>query len=448
MENNNYIMLQDMSKLTVKMLHNIIKKHLTKDVKRLKKLKDYYDNKVAIDSVVKRDSSKPNNKIKVPFAKMITSQINNYFMAKPISYLSENELILSILNDINEINNQEYHNNLLAKDISIYGVAYELVYIEDSNIKFVKLDAKEMIMIYDYSIDAKPIGAIRYYTINDYETNSETLYVEVYDDKSIKYYANNLNELKLVDEKLNPFNQLMINIYENNDEQKSDYEDVISLIDGYNTVVSENSNEIASFSDSYLVITNVSDSTADDFKTMKDERIILLPENSSANFLTRESSFVETTETHRKQLKQDIYRSAQIPDLSEDLNIGSSGVALKHTYYSLENLVSHKEVLFRNGINYRLSLIFNYLNMIGYSGNPREVELIFTRSLPQNEEESYDLVNKLNGIVSKETLLAQLPFIKNPKDEMDKIKAENESNAMSYSFDDDSDEDINDTIIE
>lgn len=55
----------------------------------------------------------------------------------------------------------------------------------------------------------------------------------------------------------------------------------------------------------------------------------------------------------------------------------------------------------------------------------------FTRNVPNNTTELVDTVCKLEGKVDKETLLALLPFIDNPKEVLEKLKAEAEADKAN-----------------
>ena len=54
---------------------------------------------------------------------------------------------------------------------------------------------------------------------------------------------------------------------------------------------------------------------------------------------------------------------------------------------------------------------------------------VFTRNIPKHLVEPADTAQKLQGIVSHETILSTLPFIEDAKSELEKIKAEEDINA-------------------
>ena len=78
----------------------------------------------------------------------------------------------------------------------------------------------------------------------------------------------------------------------------------------------------------------------------------------------------------------------------------------------------------------------------------RDIKIQFTRNLPVNVEETTNIVNSLRGLVSDETLLSLLPFITNPADELDKLKAQQEANMSMYSFPTGTDEEEGEEVNE
>jgi len=101
------------------------------------------------------DNTKPNNKTANPYASYITDTLVGYFMGEPVSYNAEDKNLLQDLNMIFEYNDEADENTELAKDASIYGVAFEELYFseDDKMIRFKRLDPKEIIPIYDKTIE-------------------------------------------------------------------------------------------------------------------------------------------------------------------------------------------------------------------------------------------------------------------------------------------------------
>jgi hypothetical protein len=64
----------------------------------------------------------------------------------------------------------------------------------------------------------------------------------------------------------------------------------------------------------------------------------------------------------------------------------------------------------------------------------RAIEIIFTRNIPSNDTDIANMVNTLSGIVSDETLLAQIPFVEDVEAELERVKAEKEEEKANNPF--------------
>ena len=62
----------------------------------------------------------------------------------------------------------------------------------------------------------------------------------------------------------------------------------------------------------------------------------------------------------------------------------------------------------------------------------RNLKLEFKRNIPANITEIVDTVVKLDGKVDNETLLALLPFVDNPKEGLEKVKAQKKENMKEF----------------
>ena len=82
----------------------------------------------------------------------------------------------------------------------------------------------------------------------------------------------------------------------------------------------------------------------------------------------------------------------------------------------------------------RIELICNILNLKATGAICRDIDIQFTRNLPTNNTELISLVQNLQGIVSSETLLSLLPFVKDTTTELEKLNQEKQANMALYGF--------------
>nr|DAL74388.1 MAG TPA: PORTAL PROTEIN [Caudoviricetes sp.] len=236
--------LESADKLTQEMVRELVVKFRGEDLPRLKKLKDYYLNKTTILRRPCVDPSKPNNKIVHPFAQYITDTLVGYFVGEPIVY-SSNENI-NDLKMVFEYNDEQDENTSIAKDCSIYGRAWEQVYVDkDGNVRFVALDPREVIPVYGTSLENELVAVVRFYMNRDLVFGVDEMIVEVYTDKEVIRYKTGdaVADLHFLDRKQHGFNSVPIVEYRNNDDCYGDFEGVISLIDAYDALVSDDLND-------------------------------------------------------------------------------------------------------------------------------------------------------------------------------------------------------------
>lgn len=418
------------------------------------------------------DRNNPDNEINVPYARTMTKTIKGY-MFKPgsITYSLEtdrNQESMDLLLDLYKTNNEESENSELGADQSIYGIAFELLYSSDYNNKatpkFKRINPMEIIPIYDYTIDKNLISAIRYYKTKA-EKDQYNMNVEVYYHTKIQYYTidnwdysrtNDKITITLVDEKNNYYNEVPIITYINNNEYQSDYETVRTLIILLDKLISDSANELDRFAAAYLIMNNYVLGGNDEERSKKLERlkklrVFEIEDNGDVKFLTKDIP-VEFFKEIKDSIKQMIIEHSGIPDFNDQSFGTASGIAIKYKLIGLENICADKESYFKAGLYRRINLIMNYLKIENNNYDLTNIKINFTRNLPENITEAIDNFKKIDpdgGIISKDTALSLLPFIKNSDDEIVKIDEENskrEKMKPDISFDDIPNETSNENV--
>ena len=420
--------------LTDKVIQRLVENHRSQEFPRLKKLENYYNANNEINRRLMKDPSKPNNKIANAYASYITDTLTGYFIGEPISYTSADETLLQDLTMIFEYNDEADENAELAKNASIYGVAYEMLYLseEDKMIRFKALDPKTVIPIFDKTVEENLIAVIRYYDDYDVVADKTFTIIEVIDNAYVRRYKLD-NSLSLLDEYQHYFSLVPVAIYKNNEEQTGDFENVISLIDAYDKMESDSLNDFEYFVDAYLALYGFT-ADGDDVAQMKENRVLLMDEGTSAEWLIKQTSDVYV-ENMKNRLDNDIHKFAKCPNMSdENFASNASGVAIKFKLLGTENLVAIKERKFKRGIQQRLELMSAINSILREGFDWRAINIIFTRNIPSNDVDIANMVNSLKDLVSEETLLAQIPFVENVQDELERLKKEREESKELNPF--------------
>jgi len=421
---------------------------------RYDKLEKYYDTKNAILSRV-IEEPKPNNKIAHGFCKYITNMATGYFMGKGVRFVIDDEDHKA---DFDSVLDEEYSKDVtfeIAKEASKCGIAFELLYInEASELKSKMFGAREIIPIYSNKIGEFLEGAIRVWTEADvFDSGKSADFAALYTKTEIITYKKDtgVSEYVVIERHTHNLYDVPVIVFQNNKEQKGDFEDVITLVDAYDKGQSDTANDFEYFTDAFLVLAGAGDGfvTDDDdgmesdgesnrIKTLKKERILLVDEKGQAQWLIKNINDT-AVENFKDRLRKDLFFLAQVPALSdESFGQNLSGVAIKYRLIGLEELSVIKENKFRAALKKKLKLVTAFINLkrsTKYSAH--DIKIIFDRNVIENESEIINNVGGLEGVVSKETQLGLLPFVDNPKAEIDKILAERyaEENYQTVNLD-------------
>lgn len=387
---------------------------------------DYYYGKHAILNRTFDDASKPNNKIVTNIPKYITQVRTGYFSSAPMSMDSINESYIADVRTVLDNNDFKHIFSQLDTYCSIYGHAFLVMYLDDnSEIRIRPQKPTEWIMVYDNSLEQKPKFAIRYYCWLDDIDNQQMYDIELWTDREIIVYEGSPITLQEVSRRDHYFGRLPVIEFMENESRHGAYEDVINLIDAYELMLSDTANTVSYFSDCYLILEGMDQTDPEDIEQMKNNRILLIPEGTSASFLQKNIN--ETyNENLIKRLQEQIFVVACTPLLSDSsFSSNSSGVAIQFKLYSMEKSIQNKENIFNAGFNKMFSLIKTILNIRGASYTEEDqILLTFTRSLPLDLTSLADSISKLRGIVSNKTLMSQLDFVTDVKLEQEQMNKE------------------------
>jgi len=138
-------------------------------------------------------------------------------------------------------------------------------------------------------------------------------------------------------------------IYENNEDQMGDFEKVIDLIDAYDKMESDSLNDFEYFVDAYLALYGFT-ADAEDIQQMKQNRVLLMDEGTSAEWLIKSENDA-TTENMKDRLDKDIHKFAKCPNLADqEFASNASGIAITSQLLGTENLTAIKERKFKKGL--------------------------------------------------------------------------------------------------
>jgi len=390
------------------------------ELPKLQRLSAYYAGNHPILSETK-ESGKPQNRLVNNFCRSITDSTVGYFMGIPVTYGGDDAHTLSEAIRLSALSDEPFVNSALAGDLSVYGRAAELLWCDrDGEVRFTAISPETTFPILSEDVSEALLGAVRTFRRRD-----GSVIVQYIDDHAIYEYVDNSGSLELKDEREHFFGTVPANFYRNNRTMTGDFEPVLTLVDAYNKLQSECMNDFELFADSYLAISGMGGTTAEDMEKLRRERVLLLDDGGDAKWLTKSVNdvYIENLKT---RIAKDIYRFSGTVDISEtDIGgITASGTAMKYRLVNFENRVAVTEKFFRRGLAGRFRIIASLYSALGREFDHSSLKVTFTRNLPGNAEAATELAAKLDGIVSRRTLLELLPFVDSADTELERIRKE------------------------
>lgn len=409
---------------------------------KLQKWGNYYNGKHVILNKSYADKSKECNHIVTNYCKIVTDTYSGYICGKPVSYTS-NQNIDDVQDCIN-YNDSDAEDMAWCTNALIYGVGYELQWIDKySQVRYSQVNPLNAFAIYDNTLDCDLLYFVRWYKRDNFDDN-DIFNVEVYSDKTVKtYQAHGLGgALELISEEQHYFNDVPVSVFYLNESEENIFNCIITLNDAYNELQSSEIDDFNAWVDAYLTLTGV-DADSEDIASMKANRVLILPEGATANWLTKNASDTQIVNM-LDNIKKNIFKVTACPDMTDQTFLAQSGTALAYKLVGFENVASGIVARFTKAIQRRIELICNVLNLKATDAIWRDININFVRNLPVNLTETINLVNALKGTVSDATLLGQIPFITDVKSELEAVQKQKEENMALFSFDTHEDDDEGD----
>lgn len=419
------------------MIRQLISKHIS-IVHRLHKNMAYYKGEHKILSDTERE-----NKLVCNHAKDISDTASSYFIGNPVAYKSQSDI--TALTDMMEAAGVDETDGDNGLDLSIYGLAYEYIYAKEemSELASKNISAERTFMVKDDTIEENELFGVYYYIRKDDSNYNPEHYMATIVTRNYKFELDivNSDEIQATTEApiAHYLDEIPIIEYQNNKLAIGDFELQIPLIDAYNALMSDRITDKEQFIDAILAIYGTLLSDEDTVnekgekvnglteakKNLKKQKILEMPsDGAKAEYLIR--TFDEAgVEILKKAIEQDIHKFSHIPCMSDESFGGNvSGVAMEFKLLGMENITKIKSRYYKKGLRKRMRIFCNFLSKKGITIDPVGITPTFTRAMPKNLLEISQIVANLWGKVGRKTLLAQIPFVDNPDEELKIVEKE------------------------
>lgn len=367
---------------------------------------------------------KPDHRMAFNFCKELTDSFRGYGYGIPIIKDTDDDALLDAMQAWHKKNHIRDHESELIKACCKYGHAWEYFYQDEKAVTRVKMvEPTGLFCVYEDDLRGRAMFAVRY----GRRKKDDKLYGEVMTRELIIPFEENI--LKNEDAVENPYGMIPVVEWQLNAERMGLFESICTANDIYNFTISEKSNDVAAFAEAYLAILGA-EVDDDGVKRIRDDRIINFYGTDNAKdivvqFLTKPSAD-GTQENLLDRIESMIYMTSMVANFNDEAFGGNpSGVALGYKLLNMDSLAETFDEKIQKSLEKRYkifcSLPTNFSDPDAWEG----ITYKFSRKTPKNILEESQILQNLEGIVSKETQYSAAPnIIRDVDTELERMEAE------------------------
>lgn len=382
------------------------------------RLYDYYRGEQSVDKG-ETVRGRPDNRLRAPFPRYITEVHTGYFLGLPptVAYggaAGARHAALSRELDLPHL----YFD--LGRDLSICGAGFALVWAERGGVKVCRCDPCGCFAIRSGDAGAPLLAAVRLFASGRGGTRgvlytAERLVPFVWDGTGVTLGAAEENLLHTIP--LLPFS--------NNCQGVGDFAMVTGLVDAYNVLLSGALDDMQSVANAFLALYGMQGTTQRDIEQANRSRILSLSEGGRAEFVVKNLNH-EALGQLEVNLRRSILQLSMTPDLCDEHFAGnSSGVALQYKLWGIEQVRAAKERTFTDGLRALLAVLTEGECLLGRSVDLTGGEVTFYKNLPQDNAALAETLLSLSPLLSRQTILENLPWVADAQEELRRRAAEN-----------------------
>lgn len=385
--------------------------------------------------------NEPNEKVDVINNKIIDNKIkpledsyNGFFAGIPPTVTAKNDEITDTVKIWNDEESFQDLLNEISKQTDIYGRSVAFIYQgEDSKPHLTYSSPDGAFIVYDDTIAHQPLAFVRY-EIDDDKNYTEASGVIQYADKFYKFTGSDItadsNEAGYF---VNPYGLVPAVEFYANEERQGIFEQVISLQNSLDHVMSQKANQIAYFDNAYMYMFGIQlneDDNGNPKFDFKKNRVIYAANidpgtDPKIGFISKPDAD-NMQENMIDHLQKSIYENTGIANLRDENFAGnSSGVAMQYKLLSMKNAADSKERKFTKSLKQLYRIVFKTLfNNQTQQEQWSSLNFQFTRNLPDDIASMISAAKSAEGMISQKTQLSLLPFVKDPQAEIEQMNKE------------------------
>lgn len=374
----------------------------------------------------KEDRTLANCRIAHGFVRKLVDQKCQYLFGRPFTIRTENPDFERALAGFfgREMRNRMKN---LCKEAVNKGIAWLAAYVEDGELRFAKIPSEQVVPLWADEEHTRLDGVIRVFSREEFvgRDKKEAVRAEYWHKNGVDRYLYKDGTLiadpeewgnshLTIDGKPYNFEEIPFIPFKYNEEEMPLLRFIKPLADDYDLLKSEDANNLLDSPNAVMVLTNYDGEDLGEFRrNLSQYKAVKVSDNGGLDIKNAPLS-TDAVNAHLERTRKDLYEAGRGVDTQRESFGNLSGVALKFLYADLDLDCSGLETEFAAGFEKMLRFIKCWLALSGkgdFSGE--DAQLILNRDILINEAEAIEGCVQSAGILSKETILENHPWVEN-----------------------------------
>lgn len=400
-----------------------------------------------------------NNKIVHGFIRKLVDQKAGYLLSKEMSIQINNTEYDKALTGIFDKGFKRLLKSLLKEAIKKGRAWLHIYYDEEGNFRFKKLPSEEIIPLWKDAAHTELQYLIRVYQVEIYLGKKKTTVqkVEFWHDKGVNRYvvgtgsvvasstsgltpdvelgdfSSHFSAIEGADKEEYPLNweRLPFICFKYNEDELPLISILKSLVDDYDRNKSDNSNNLEDIPNSIFKLKGYDGENLGEFRrNLMVYRAVKVTAEDGSDVESMDINInTEAYKLHTEMTRSDIYEFGRGVDTQADsFATAPSGEALKFLYADLDMDANDIENEFQAALENLLWFVNKHIENTGGKDYSEEtVNFLFNRDIVINESQVITDAKNSAGVISKETIVANHPWVTDTKDELARIETEEQA---------------------
>ena len=386
------------------------------------RLYDYYRGEQSVDKG-ETVRGRPNNRLRAPFPRYITEVHTGYFLGISPTLAYGDAAAGAHYAALSRTLSLPHLYFDIGRDMSICGVGFALVWAERSGVRVCRCDPCDCFAIRSSEAGSPLLATVRLFAGREGELRGV-----LYTPELLVSFVWSGGSVTLGTAEKNLLHTIPLLPFYNNCQGTGDFEMVTGLVDAYNLLLSGAMDDMQSVANAFLALYGMQGTTQKDIEQANRTRILSLSEGGRAEFVVKNLNH-EALGQLEVNLRRSILQLSMTPDLCDEHFAGnSSGVALQYKLWGIEQVRAAKERTFTDGMGTLLAALTAGERLLGCGVDLRGGEMTFYKNLPQDYAALVSTLLSLSPLLSKRSILENLPWVADVQEELKRKAEETDEN--------------------